>query len=524
MTGWAAVGSGDGCRGRIWRLAELVEGLAGARILRGGEVPVRGLAYDSRRVRPGDLFVCVPGLRLDGHVFAGEAVQRGAAALLVERAEAVPRDVPAAAVPRVREAMGPLAARFYGHPSRELGLAGVTGTNGKTTTSFLLRSVLESLGPVGLVGTVRNVVGGREEEVVHTTPEAVDLQCLLRRMAAAGDRWAVLEVSSHALALGRVEGCEFDVAVFTNLTRDHLDFHGTMEAYREAKGRLFASLGRERGRRKGPPLGAVLNNDDSAWEFMAEAVWAPVVTYGLEAGQVRATDLDLSPAGSAFRVRWEAWPEGSAGLAPGEVAVRLRLPGRHNVYNALAAFAAGLVAGVSPDAAAAALGRVAGVPGRLERVPGRQPFAVLVDYAHTPDGLENVLRAVRGFTQGRVLVVFGCGGDRDRTKRPLMGEVAARLADVVFVTSDNPRSEEPAAIAEEVLAGVPAGAPAGRPRLVLDREEAIRAALAEAGPGDTVLIAGKGHEAVQIFRDRTVPFRDAAVAARALREMGYGET
>ncbi len=515
---------GNGCRGRWWRLADLAAGMAGARVMRGGEVPVRGLAYDSRRVVEGDLFVCVRGLRWDGHAFAGEAVERGAAALLVDRTEAVPPDVPAVVVPDTRAAMGPLAARYHGHPSRSLGIAGITGTNGKTTTAFLLRSVLGCLGPVGLVGTVRNVVGGREEEVVHTTPEAPDLQCLLRRMADAGDRWAVLEVSSHALALGRVEGCEFDVAVFTNLTRDHLDFHGTMDAYLEAKRRLFLHLGREAERRKGPALAAVLNADDPAWEAMAGAAWAPVVTYGLAAGQVRAADLDLSPAGTSFRARWGREAGGAAGLAPGEVEVRLRLPGRHNVYNALAAFAAGLAAGVPPDAAAAALGRVDGVPGRLERVPGRQPFTVLVDYAHTPDGLENVLRAVRGFARRRVLVVFGCGGDRDRTKRPLMGQVAARLADIVFVTSDNPRSEDPAAIAAEVLAGVPPDGPAGRPRLVLDREEAIRAALAEAGPGDVVLIAGKGHEEVQIFRDRAVPFRDAAVAARALGDMGYGET
>lgn len=516
-TGVDRLGS-QGCGAEVWRLADLVDGLDGARLL-GGEALVTGLAYDSRKVRPGDLFLCVRGFRVDGHAFAPEAVARGAAAVVAERVEAVPPGVPAVLVPDTRRAMGPLAARFHGHPSRSLGLVGVTGTNGKTTTAFLVRAVLGRLGPVGLIGTVRNVVGGRDEEVLHTTPEAVDLQCLLHRMALAGDRWAAMEVSSHALALHRVAGCEFDAAVFTNLTRDHLDFHGTMEAYRDAKATLFRLLGREPGRAKGLPLGAVLNADDPAWETMAAATSAPVVTYGLAAGDLRATDLTLTPDGTRFTARWG---DGFPGLPPGEREARVRLPGRHNVYNALAALAVGLLAGAPPDEAVAALIEVEGVPGRLERVPGPQPFTVLVDYAHTPDGLENVLRAVRSFAPGRVLVVFGCGGDRDRTKRPLMGAIAARLADAVYITSDNPRSEDPAAIAAEVMAGARSEAPPGKePRLVLDRAEAIREAVAEARPGDVVLIAGKGHEAVQIFRDRVVPFCDAEVAALALRERGY---
>lgn len=492
------------------RLSELIAGLPGARLLRGGEAEVTGLAYDSRAVRPGDLFLCVPGFRHDGHAFIPEAAAAGAAAFVVERRGLVPPGRGEVLVPAVREAAAPLAARFFGRPSRELRLVGVTGTNGKTTTAFLVRAVLGRRGRVGLVGTVVNVVGGREEAPERTTPEAVDLQRLFRRMRDGGDTHAVMEVSSHALALHRADACDFDVAVFTNLTRDHLDFHGDMEHYLAAKARLFEMLGADAAGPKGA-RGAVINADDPAAARIRETCRVPVLTYALEGGaDLRAEDVDLRLDGASFTVRHPG----------GATEVRLGLTGRFNVYNALAAFGVGIIEGLDPAEIAAALGEVPGVPGRFELVPGRQGFAVVVDYAHTPDGLENVLSAARRFAPGRVIAVFGCGGDRDRQKRPLMGEIAARLADRVYITTDNPRSEAPEAIAAEIEAGV-LRHPGARHRVVLDREEAIREAVAEARDGDVVVIAGKGHETYQIFRDRTVPFDDRAAAGRALVGLGY---
>ncbi len=492
------------------RLADLVEGIEGAHILRGAEVEVAGLAYDSRVVRPGDLFLCVPGFRFDGHDFIPEAVARGAVACLVERPGLVPEALGEALVPRVRQAAPAVARRFFGDPSRELRLVGVTGTNGKTTTTHLVRQVLARRGRVGLIGTVRNVVGGREEPVERTTPEAVDLQRLFRRMRQAGDTHCVMEVSSHALALHRVDGCAFDVAVFTNLTPEHLDFHGDLRSYLEAKARLFELLGEGDRGPKGPK-GAVLNADDPASAEIARRCRVPIVTYGLEGTRdLSAADVRVGLQGTSFVVR-HPW---------GETPVRLRLAGRFNVYNALAAFAVGLVEGLPPEEVAAALGEVSGVPGRFELVDRGQPFAVIVDYAHTPDGLENVLQAARQLASGRVIVAFGCGGDRDRSKRPAMGEIAARLADQVFITTDNPRSEDPAAIAREIEAGV-LRHPERPYKVVLDREAAILEAVAAARVGDAVVIAGKGHEQHQIFRDRSVPFDDREVAARALERLGY---
>ncbi|MBX6378469.1 MAG: UDP-N-acetylmuramoyl-L-alanyl-D-glutamate--2,6-diaminopimelate ligase, partial [Clostridia bacterium] len=456
--------------------AALVAGVA-ERVV--GEVgcEVTGLAYDSRRVRPGDAFLAIRGFHLDGHDFIADALARGAVACVVEDPTRLPAGVPAAVVRDGRRAAATIACRFFGDPTRHLTLVGVTGTNGKTTTAWLTRAALLASTATGLVGTVENVVGGRSRPVERTTPEAVDLQALFREMVDAGDGAAVMEVSSHALALHRVDGCHFDAAVFTNLTQDHLDFHGTLEAYREAKARLFAML---------PPdaRGAVLNADDPSWRAMAEVCRAPVLTYALEAdADLRAEDVSLTPEGAVF-----------AAVHGGErVPVRLHLPGRYNVANALAAMGAALVCGVPLERAAAALASVPGVPGRLERVSRSDSVTVLVDYAHTPDGLEKVLNAVREFTRGRLVVVFGCGGDRDRGKRPIMGEIAARLADRVYITSDNPRSEEPEAIVKEVEAGV-RGVPGASWVVEVDRGRAIAAAIAEARPGDVVLIAGKGHE------------------------------
>lgn len=468
---------------------------------------ISGLAYDSRRVAPGHLFIAVPGFRADGHDFIPDALRRGATAVVVERPVALPADVAVLEVASARRAMPAIAARFHGFPSRRMRVIGVTGTNGKTTTTHLIRAILMEQGQrVGLLGTVHNYIGDQVLPVEHTTPEAADLQELLAQMAAAGSDAAVMEVSSHALELHRVDDVEFDVAVFTNLTQDHLDFHGDLTAYREAKGKLFANLGAAAV--KPGPRAAVLNADDPASTRYRELSRVPVITYGLAApADVTARDITITPRGAGFTL---VTPQG-------ELPMQLKLTGRFNVYNSLAAVCAGLTEGISLDIIRRALERTSGVAGRLEAVEAGQPFGVFVDYAHTPDGLENVLAAARGFTGGRVIAVFGCGGDRDRTKRPQMGRIAAELADYAIITSDNPRSEEPAAIVQEVAAGFAERRPdPAAYELVVDRADAIARAVALARAEDVVVIAGKGHETYQIFRDRTIHFDDREVARAAI--------
>jgi len=459
-------------------------------------VDIAGLAYDNRAVGPRDLFFCVRGFTRDGHEFAPDAVARGAAGLVVDHLLDV--DIPQVVVPDVRQAMAPAAAAFYGNPTATLDLVGVTGTNGKTTTAHLTRSLLEADGRrTGLLGTVKSIIAGTEFEVVRTTPEAIDLQRSFRAMLDGGDVACVMEVSSHALELRRVDDSEFAVAVFTNLTQDHLDFHPTMDDYFQAKRRLFTEVGARR---------AVLNLDDPYGARLATdpGIAAPV-TFALEhAGATyRADDLRTGLSGSGFTLHS---PDGVAELTS-------PLRGRFNVYNVLGAFAAARALGVPFDTAVAAVEHAGQVPGRFETVEEGQPFAVLIDYAHTPDSLENVLAAARELTGERLHVVFGAGGDRDRGKRPLMGEIAARLADRVIVTSDNPRSEDPEAIIAEILAGI------ARPvEHDADRRAAIRTAIGGAGDGDVVVIAGKGHERGQEFADgRKIPFDDVAVAREALR-------
>jgi UDP-N-acetylmuramoyl-L-alanyl-D-glutamate--2,6-diaminopimelate ligase len=456
-------------------------------------VQVSSLAYDNRTVTAGTLFFCVPGFTRDGHDFATDAIARGAVALVVER----PLDlgVPEVRVPSVRAAMAPAAARFNGDPTARLQTVGVTGTNGKTTTAFLVRALLEVAGrPAGLLGTVKSVVGGVEYEVQRTTPEAVDLQRTFREMLDAGDRACVMEVSSHALDLHRVDAIHFAAAIFTNLTQDHLDFHDTMEAYFAAKRRLFTEL---------EPRHAIVNVDDAYGARLA-AELGDVVTFALDAeATYRAGAVETGLGGSRFVVR-----------APdGEHQLTSPLTGRFNVSNVLGAFAAARCLGIAADVAIDAIAGAGQVPGRFQSVSEGQDYAVLVDYAHTPDSLENVLRAARGLTTGRLHVVFGCGGDRDRGKRPLMGEIAVRLADRVIVTSDNPRSEDPATIIEEILVG--SGPDVEHE---VDRRIAIDRAIATAAEGDVVVIAGKGHEQGQEFEaGRKIPFDDVTVARESLQ-------
>jgi UDP-N-acetylmuramoyl-L-alanyl-D-glutamate--2,6-diaminopimelate ligase len=486
-------GAPDGLpRIRRVRLAALVAEIPGARVVGDSAVDVGSLAYDSRKVGPGTLFFCVPGEKVDGHEFGAAAVEAGAVALVVERELDV--DVAQVVVADARAAMAPLAAWFWGDPTGELRVVGVTGTNGKTTTAFLLREILEAAGvQCGLLGTVRQVVGGVGEEVERTTPEAVDLQGTFRRMLEAGDEACVMEVSSHALALHRADSIHFELALFTNLTQDHLDFHTDMEDYFRAKRLLFEM---------GPEV-AVVNVDDEYGRRLAEEF--DCVTFSAEGvnADFTATDVSFDAGGAWFSV--------------GGTAVGTRLPGHFNVSNALGAFAAARELGVAAGDAAAGLARAERVPGRFEPIDEGQAFSVLVDYAHTPDSLENVLRAARRLSEGRVLAVFGAGGDRDRDKRPKMGRAGAALSDLVIVTSDNPRSEDPEAIIAEVLSGIGNGA---NVEVEPDRRAAIALALGRAQSGDTVVIAGKGHEQGQEFEGgRKVPFDDREVARAELRRL-----
>ncbi len=463
---------------------------------------IAGIAYDSRQVRPGYLFVALRGGREDGARFIEDAIQRGAVAVVSETSIRARRDVTHLRVEDARRALAEIACAFYGHPSSKLEVIGVTGTNGKTTTCFMIRDLLAAAGRrPGLIGTVQYEIGERCIPAARTTPEAPDLQAMLAQMLKVGCDAAVMEVSSHALDQKRVWGVDFDVGVFTNLTHDHLDYHGTLERYFAAKARLFAGLGRME-----KAATAVLNLDDPWGQQLASMIggWAAIVTYGAHpAAQVRAEEIESDAGGSRFTVR-SPW---------GDAEVRLPLLGRFNVSNALAAFATAGVRGVPVPTIVAALERFRGAPGRLERVPCERGVHVFVDYAHTPDALANVLVALREVRPRRLILVFGCGGDRDRAKRPEMGRIAADLADHVIVTSDNPRSEDPRAIIEQILAGMP---PGSRYETIVDREEAIGRAIELARPGDVVLIAGKGHENYQEFSRHIVPFDDREVARRWL--------
>ena len=485
---------------------------------------VTDLAYDSRRTSAGSLFFCLPGAVDDGHRHAEKAVAAGAVALVSERF--LPLDVPQLIAPGpggARAAMNLLAAPFFGHPSRSLVLAGVTGTNGKTTTTYMLDAIFATAGYTrGLIGTVEVRLPGASVAGRLTTPESIDLQRLLRRMLDAGVGFCAMEVTSIGLAKGRVEGTGFAAAIFTNLTQDHLDYHGDLDSYYQSKRALF---------QPGRAARALVNTDDPygarlAAELahqggdMAHTGAPPCLAFALEApADVRAVDVTASGSGSSFRL------VGDAGHGVLDQPVHLRLPGRFNVSNALGAAAAAAALGLPADAISGGLDSLPPVPGRFELVDEGQDFTVVVDYAHTPDGLERALTAARdllnplahGAGQPRVIAVFGCGGDRDRGKRPLMGRAAAGAADLVYVTSDNPRGEAPEAIIDEIELGVAAAPPRLGYRLIPDREEAIATAIAQAEPGDVVVIAGKGHETTQTLRDRKIDFDDRLVAASALR-------
>jgi UDP-N-acetylmuramoyl-L-alanyl-D-glutamate--2,6-diaminopimelate ligase len=477
-------------------LRALVEGAIPCDASRLPRVPVTALAEDSRRVRPGTLFVAVPGVREDGARYAADAARRGAVAVVAERPLPIP--VPTLVVGDARAAGADLAAAFHGRPAESLACVGVTGTKGKTTTTFLLQAALEGAGlRAGLVGTVEIRMGERRIPAAHTTPGAMELQSHLAGMVVEGCTHAVLEVSSHALAQGRTRGIPFRACVLTNLASDHMDYHGSAEAYRAAKARLFEEMPED--------AVAAINDADANADWFAERARGRVLRYGFDARcAVRAEDPEVGPDGVGFTLR----------VPGGRARLRSPLLGRHNIENILAAAAGAHGLGLPVETLTSGLGRLAGVPGRLERVDGGdRGFRVLVDYAHTEDSLRRVLGFLRPVTPGRLLVLGGCGGDRDRTKRPRMALAMAELADEAVFTSDNPRTEDPDAILAEMAAGVPAGTPF---TVIADRRAAIAALVGRARPGDTVLIAGKGHENTQDLGSRTVPFDDREEARRAL--------
>lgn len=489
----------------LGRLSEPLHNVLTDVSVTGPDTLVTGLSSDSRTTQPGDLFIAAPGSRDDGLAHVTEALRRGAVAVLAAARPELPAGVGFVGVSDVPLAKAVVADTFYQHPSGRLKVVGITGTNGKTTVASMLRSMLTMEGvDSGMLGTLGAWIGSSYEPLVNTTPDALEVQRLMARMVDENLTAVVMEVSSHALMQHRVHGVDFDVGVFTNLSQDHLDYHGDMASYGNAKARLFDGLPEQ--------ATAVLNADDPLSLQLAERTAAKIVRFGFdEAAQVRAVVDRLDAEGSAFRLS----QRGVEGERGGVLPLVTRLVGRHNISNALAAAAAALALGMSPAAIRTGLTSMPPVPGRLEPVECGQDFRVLVDYAHTPDALDKVLAQLRPLTKGRLSVVFGCGGDRDTSKRPLMGAAAARWADDVYVTSDNPRSEDPSHIVQEIVAGIPADAGC-RLTSEVDRRDAIRQACAAARGGDVLLVAGKGHETTQVIGDQVLGFDDRQITREIL--------
>ncbi len=463
---------------------------------------ITSIENDNRKVQQGSLFICIKGYTVDGHDFAESAVKSGAAAVLAERELAL--SVPVIIVNDTTRAMAVLADAFYNHPTKSLHLIGITGTNGKTTTSHLIEKVFSDVNrSTGLIGTMYTKIGDQKLETKNTTPESLVLQKGFHQMLEAGVDTAIMEVSSHALHMGRVHGCDYDIAVFTNLTQDHLDYHKTMDDYMHAKGLLFSQLGNTFDANK--PKFAVLNADDSASEFYRKSTAAHVVTYGIDhVADFHARNIQMTSAGTSFEIviKEKVYP------------INIQLIGKFSVYNVLASIATAFISRIPMEDIIDSIESVKGVDGRFELVNAGQEFTVIVDYAHTPDSLENVLKTVQSFAKKRIYVIVGCGGDRDKTKRPLMAEIACRYATDPIFTSDNPRSEDPLAILKEMEDGV-----MGKSFITIpDRKEAIRAAINQAEAGDVILVAGKGHETYQIIGSKVYDFDDRVVAREAIEE------
>ena len=480
------------------KLNELLKGVQ-YKILKGdADFDVKSVVYNSKEASEDSLFVCITGFKTDGHKYIGNAVENGARVILAEREIEAPAGVTLVISENNRRNLALIANNFYNDPSSRINLVGVTGTNGKTTTTFLVRAMLEDAGrKTGLIGTIENRIGNEIIHTERTTPESLELAALFDRMAREGARDVIMEVSSHALDLDRVYGFKFDAAVFTNLTQDHLDYHKTMENYRNAKAILF-----------GMAENAVINLDDEAGEFMKAAAKGKVITFGIEKdADLKAENIKITADGVSFALRYKG----------GTYPVRLNIPGKFSIYNALGAIGAGLCLGLPMEGILKTLSETGGIRGRFETIKGPEGFNAIVDYAHTPDGLENILNTAREFAEGRIITVFGCGGDRDSTKRPIMGEIAGRLSDFCIITSDNPRTEDPEKIIDDVEEGTKkSGCPYIR---VTDRKEAVFKAVSAAQPGDLIIVAGKGHEDYQIFADKTVHFDDSEVIREAFSKL-----
>ncbi|MBH5316905.1 UDP-N-acetylmuramoyl-L-alanyl-D-glutamate--2,6-diaminopimelate ligase [Paenibacillus sp. GSMTC-2017] len=492
------------------QLHDLTKLLLTASLIGDGETVFTDIENDSRSVKPGQLFLCVPGLTVDGHIYADEAVRRGAVAIVTEKVLEI--DVPQLVVRDSRLAMAVIADYVYAHPSERVRLIGVTGTNGKTTTTYLIEKIFnDRLKATGVIGTIEWRYADKSYPMKGTTPDALELQRQLGEMRDANIQYCAMEVSSHALEQGRVKGCRFRTAIFTNLTQDHLDFHGSMEQYAAAKGLFFSRLGNAYSKSMDERSYAVLNSDDPASRRYSMLTAAEVITFGVEQeADVRASQIRISPQGTFFHV------ESFRGCAD----IQLKLAGKFNVYNALAAIAAALIEGIELSDIKRSLESIPGVPGRVESVDEGQNFSVIVDYAHTPDGLDNVLRAVNEIAENRIICVFGCGGDRDRTKRPIMGRIAAQCANYIIVTSDNPRTEDAELIIRDIEVGLKeVEIDTDNYALIPDRKAAIQKAVEMASPGDVVLIAGKGHETYQLIGGDIYPFDDRIVAKEAIRRL-----
>lgn len=487
---------------------QLISVLENAQVTGSKDAAVEFITHDSRRVRKNTLFVCIRGTRVDGNDFIPQAVEKGACAVMTEEDVDVPEGVTVIKVPDLRLAMEEAVPFFYDYPGKKMRMIGVTGTNGKTSSTYMLRSILRSAGyRVGVIGTIKIMIEDEELPIHNTTPDVIDLQETLARMYDAKIDYVVMEVSSHALAMNRVAGCEFDTAVFTNLTQDHLDFHKTMENYALAKAKLFDSLTAPNLVKKGKT--AVINADDEfGGRIMMEHTKCKMITYAIKnEADLRAENLEIKASGTSFDLEYEGE----------EIHFDLKITGMFNVYNVLGVIGAALAEHMKLTTIKAALEKFEAVSGRFELVREGQDFSVIVDYAHTPDGLENVLKTAREIAKKRLIVVFGCGGDRDRTKRPIMGRIAAQLADVVIATSDNPRTEDPEFILSQVEEGVLPALHGNFHEKITDRRQAIFRAIELAQPDDIVLIAGKGHENYQILKTGTIHFDDKEVARDAIR-------
>lgn len=486
------------------RLKNVLEGIKYDIITGSIDKEITGVYYDSRKVKPGSLFICVRGFKTDGHKYIESAIANGAVAILAEEKQSVPGDITYVITADTRSTMAKIASNFYDKPSRYMRVIGVTGTNGKTTTTHLIQNILEKAHmKTAILGTLYAKIDDYRKEMGHTTPEALEIEDFMSLCRDRKAQYVVMEVSSHALDLARVEEIDYNVAVFTNLTQDHLDYHQDMENYKNAKLKLFSMINNKEGNF------VIVNNDDRYAADFIEVSRAEVVTYGVEKdADVKAYNLDMSAEGTRFMVKYDQ----------GDFEVNMQLIGLFSVYNALAAIAFALKEGIKPDIIKKALAATSSVAGRFEKVKCGQDFTVIVDYAHTPDGLENILKTARSITQKRLITVFGCGGDRDKTKRPLMGEIAAKYSDFCIVTSDNPRSEDPKAIIDDIVPGL-LKVENSRYAVVVDRREAIRHAVYMAKPGDIVIIAGKGHETYQLIGDKVLDFDDRKVAADFLKEI-----